>query len=67
MANIDNSPDIRTAAPPPGQGIVDMKFYPIWQKLNIQAQMNGQEFPQYSDWLRQQMAQGNAPQPVAGY
>jgi len=44
-----------------GQAADHQNLYPQWQKLSTEAQMNGQEFPQYEEWAQQQKMQ-NQPQ-----
>jgi len=47
-----------------GQGTIGdaadlQKMYPIWQKANIEAQMQGMAFPSFQEWSQSQM-----PQPI---
>jgi len=46
------------------QGAVDTsQLYPMWQKLNMQAQINGQPFPSFLEWMQQEgiQAPSNLP------
>jgi len=46
------------------QGAADTsQLYPMWQKLNMQAQINGQQFPSFLEWMQQEgiQAPSNLP------
>ena len=46
------------------QGAADTsQLYPRWQQLNMQAQINGQPFPSFLEWMQQEgiQAPSNLP------
>jgi hypothetical protein len=54
-----NDPGIRNPRPLLGAGALGMaadisKARNIWNKLNIEAQMNGEAFPSFDEWMQMQ-------------